>query len=193
MTDSGNLSVGVNVDTRAFQEAMSRLEDQSRSLGTTLTTSLRQAAVQGRDLEGVLKSLALRISTIALNAGLKPLESLIGNSISNLTGSFGAALGFAKGGVPGGVTPFADGGVVRSPTFFPDGSRLGLMGEAGSEAILPLSRGSDGKLGVAVDGSPHAAPIVFNVTTPDAASFRKSEAQVTTMLARAVSRGRRGL
>ena len=96
--------------------------------------------------------------------------------------------------MPAGVTPFADGGVVRSPTFFPTGGGLGVMGEAGSEAILPLARGSDGRLGVASSGAGGtAAPIVFNVSTPDAASFRKSEAQITTMLARAVGRGRRGL
>jgi hypothetical protein len=35
--------------------------------------------------------------------------------------------------------------------------------------------------------------VTFNVTTPDAASFAKSETQVTAMLARAVARGRRGL
>jgi len=58
--------------------------------------------------------------------------------------------------------------------------------------VLPLARGSDGRLGVA---SQAARPVIVtvNVTTPDADSFRKSEAQVTAMLARAVGRGRRGL
>ncbi len=66
------------------------------------------------------------------------------------------------------------------------------MGEAGAEAILPLARGPDGRLGVSAGGR---APvhIVFNVTTPDAAGFRKSEAQITGMLARAVARGARRL
>lgn len=65
--------------------------------------------------------------------------------------------GFAKGGVfDGGVQPFASGGVVNSPTFFKfasgGGFKNGLMGEAGPEAILPLKRGSDGKLGVSMNG-----------------------------------------
>jgi phage-related minor tail protein len=48
---------------------------------------------------------------------------------------------------------FANGGVVDSPTAFGyGGGRTGIMGEAGSEAILPLSRGSDGKLGVTGSG-----------------------------------------
>ncbi len=68
------------------------------------------------------------------------------------------------------------------------------MGEAGAEAILPLRRGADGALGVAMTGGENAsAPIIFNVTATDAASFRKSEGQISAMLARSVSRGRRGL
>jgi hypothetical protein len=59
--------------------------------------------------------------------------------------------GFAKGGVfnGGAVTPFATGGVVNSPTYFPmTGGRTGLMGEAGPEAIMPLARDRNGRLGV---------------------------------------------
>jgi phage-related minor tail protein len=67
------------------------------------------------------------------------------------------------------------------------------MGEAGAEAILPLARGADGRLGVAAGGTAPPVNIVFNVTTPDAASFRKSEAQITGMIARAASRGARSL
>ncbi|WP_235890740.1 phage tail tape measure protein [Pararhizobium mangrovi] len=173
---------------------MDALERRSHSLGAALTGALEAATVRGRDFESVLKSLGQRLSAIALDAGLKPLEGMIGKAAGGLAGSLGSALGFARGGVPGRVTPFAEGGVVRSPTFFPAGGDLGLMGEAGSEAILPLLRGSDGRLGVASQaGGASAPPIVVNITTPDAGSFRKSEAQVTTMLARAVHRGRRGL
>lgn len=66
--------------------------------------------------------------------------------------------GFAKGGVfdGGGVKAFASGGVVDSPTLFKFASggsfRTGVMGEAGPEAILPLKRGADGKLGVTLNG-----------------------------------------
>jgi phage-related minor tail protein len=52
-----------------------------------------------------------------------------------------------------GCTPFADGGVVGGPTCFRwQGGDVGLMGEAGAEAILPLQRGPDGRLGVAAAG-----------------------------------------
>ena len=65
---------------------------------------------------------------------------------------------FADGGVftSNGVQPFARGGVVNQPTLFPfaDGgtTRTGLMGEAGPEAIMPLSRGPSGRLGVDASG-----------------------------------------
>jgi lambda family phage tail tape measure protein len=67
--------------------------------------------------------------------------------------------GFAKGGAfdaSSGVQAFANGGIVNSPTpfKFASGGKInnGLMGEAGPEAIMPLKRGTDGKLGVAVTG-----------------------------------------
>ena len=47
-----------------------------------------------------------------------------------------------------GIVPFAYGGVVDKPTLFPFSKGTGLMGEAGPEAIMPLKRGSDGRLGV---------------------------------------------
>jgi len=65
--------------------------------------------------------------------------------------NFGAQLlGSAQGNAfgPSGVIPFANGGVVTRPTLFPFAGGTGLMGEAGAEAILPLSRGSNGNLGV---------------------------------------------
>ena len=51
-----------------------------------------------------------------------------------------------------GVQFFANGGVVGSPTMFGHSGGLGVMGEAGPEAIMPLKRGSDGKLGVSAGG-----------------------------------------
>ncbi|MCH5496332.1 phage tail tape measure protein, partial [Salmonella enterica subsp. diarizonae serovar 16:z10:e,n,x,z15] len=57
----------------------------------------------------------------------------------------------------GGVYNSADlsrysGSVVSRPTFFAFAKGAGVMGEAGPEAILPLRRGADGKLGVVAAG-----------------------------------------
>jgi phage-related minor tail protein len=70
---------------------------------------------------------------------------------------------------------------------------MGIAGEAGPEAILPLSRGADGRLGVKAEGRGAPVNITFNVTSPDADSFRRSEGQIAAMLSRAVSRGQRNL
>jgi phage-related minor tail protein len=70
---------------------------------------------------------------------------------------------------------------------------MGIAGEAGSEAILPLKRGADGKLGVSAGSGTGPVSITFNVTTPDAESFRRTETQIGAMLARAVGQGQRNL
>jgi hypothetical protein len=107
----------------------------------------------------------------------KGFESLF-KGVFNLGGSGAAA--FAKGGVlsRGQVTPFASGGVIAAPTYFPLRGGLGVMGERGAEAIVPLARGPDGRLGVRSGGEARPIAVTVNVTTPDADSFRRSEAQV---------------
>lgn len=82
---------------------------------------------------------------------------------------------FARGAVFPTIAAFAAGGaftnqVVASPTLFAfgKGGQLGLMGEAGPEAIMPLQRGPDGKLGVRNNGGDRPAPgyRIVNVFDP---------------------------
>jgi phage-related minor tail protein len=77
--------------------------------------------------------------------------------VKRMVSGITTALGFADGGAFSGgsqVQAYADGGVVGGPTFFPmSGGKTGLMGEAGPEAIMPLKRGANGKLGVQMEGS----------------------------------------
>ncbi|MCF3642639.1 phage tail tape measure protein [Rhizobium sp. TRM95111] len=175
-TDETDLAA--TADTAAqLRDVFDDLEARSRSFGAALGSALKSATVDGRGLEDVLRGLATRISDIALSAGLKPLESLLASGVSGLVG---------------GVTPFAKGGVVAAPTYFANGPGLGLMGEAGAEAILPLKRGPDGSLGVAA-GDGGGTRIVFNVTASDTRSFQRSEGQIAAMLTRAVGRGQRGI
>lgn len=179
--------VEVSADTTTFANALSELTDLSETFGSRLTGALKGAVVSGNSLKDVLRGIGLNLASLALSQGLKPLESLASSLFSSILGGLGGLLPFAKGG----VVPFASGGVVSTPTFFPAGGKLGLMGEAGPEAILPLRRGPDGSLGVAGGGGGSPVNVVFNVAAPDPAAFQKSEAQVTGMLARAVSRGLR--
>tara|TARA_R110002020_G_scaffold15617_3_gene56006 strand:+ start:2001 stop:2588 length:588 start_codon:yes stop_codon:yes gene_type:complete len=186
---------GAGFDADALEAAVARtsseLERAAERFSSTVVGGLRLAVVEGRRLDQVLASAARSISASVLKAALKPLgEALIGGS--GLGGSIlsAAAAGAVK--TAGNLLPFAEGGVIGTPATFPlGGGRTGLAGEAGPEAILPLTRGPDGRLGVtAAGGAP--VHVTMTVTTPDAESFRRSEAQVTAMLARAVGRGRRG-
>ncbi|MEX0345041.1 MAG: phage tail tape measure protein [Rhizobiaceae bacterium] len=185
MTDE--FSVEINADIRPFAVALEELEELSDRFGRQLSGSFKSAIVSGKTLKDVLRNIGSSLAEMALNQGLKPLQSLASSLFSSVVGGLAGITPYAKGG----VVPFASGGVVSAPTFFPAGGKLGLMGEAGAEAILPLQRGSDGRLGVAANGGGAAVNIVFNVAAPDPATFQKSEAQVSHMLARAVSRGLR--
>jgi len=106
---------------------------------------------------------------------------------------FSGLLGAAPGRpfATGGIKPFAAGGVIGTPTYFPMmGGGVGLAGEAGPEAIMPLKRGPDGRLGVAGSGG---NSITVQIATPDLESFRRSENYITGQIARAVARGQRSL
>ncbi|MBO1907091.1 phage tail tape measure protein [Microvirga sp. 3-52] len=117
----------------------------------------------------------------------------LGSILGSLFGAGGSA--FAQGGVlsRGMVMPLAQGGVIGAPTYFPLGRGLGVMGEQGAEAVMPLARGPDGRLGVRSGTGGRPVSVTVNVSTPDAESFRRSEAQVSAALARAVARGQRGM
>jgi phage-related minor tail protein len=176
-----------------LSKVLDGLEARSRSFGTALTSALKGAVLDGDSLIEVLQNIAYRFSSISLDVGLKPLETSVASLVSGTSNLLSGALGFSHGGVPGRVQAFASGGVVSQPTYFPMPGGAGLMGEAGSEAIMPLKRGSDGRLGVAAGDSGPAVQIIFNVQATDAQSFRKSEGQINAMLNRAVGRGRRGV
>jgi phage-related minor tail protein len=162
---------------------LGRIEDLAGSVGSTVADTLRRAILDGRSLNNLLADVSRRFADIALKAALKPIDLAISSAIGSLFSSLSPSLGS--------VTAFAQGGVINRPTYFPLGlGGTGLAGEAGPEAILPLSRGPDGRLGVAASGG---APISVQMTinAADAGSFIKAEAEVSAMLLRAVRRGAR--
>ena len=161
---------------------LDRIGDLADGVGRSLSRAFSGAILDGKSLKSVLGEVARSFSDIALKAAFKPLGNLVSGAVEGLFTATNPALS--------GVTPFARGGVLASPAYFPMQGGLGLAGEAGPEAILPLSRGSDGRLGVA--SSPGSTiNVSFNVTTSDARSFVASEAEVSAMLLRAVKRGMR--
>ena len=195
MTGSDDITVRFAADTRAMREDIERVGEVAtrvgEQLGQSLSGAFEDAVIRGESLSEVLRSLALDLSRVALNAALSPLEDAAGRALGGVLGGlFGAADGAVVAG--GRVSGFARGGVVSAPTAFPLAGGVGVMGEAGPEAILPLSRGRDGRLGVATEGTA-ARPIsvTINVSTPDAASFRRSETQIAGAVSRALARAGR--
>ncbi|MBZ0215940.1 MAG: hypothetical protein K8F25_05270 [Fimbriimonadaceae bacterium] len=192
MDASENLVVRIAADTRPIETSFNNVNDLARNFGSAITRAFSGAVIGGKSFRETLRSLGQSFSRMALSAATKPLEGLLSQGL----GSLFKTLPFARGGVIGNSmpVPFARGGVISSPTYFPLGNRqTGLAGEAGAEAILPLRRGSDGRLGVATAGGGGQTIINFNVTAQDAESFRRSESQVAAMVQRAVSRGQRNL
>lgn len=188
---SESVDIAIEVDTRQALSALNEVEVSTRGMGRALSTAFTGLVVQGKDFSSVLEQLATRLSSLALTAALKPLESGISSMFSSLSGG----LAFAKGGVvdEGRVRPFAKGGVVAAPSYFPlggGGASFGLMGEKGAEAIMPLERGSDGSLGVRMAGG-GASSVTVNVSTPDLSAFRRSDAYLSGLVARAVARAQR--
>ena len=194
-----SVAVEIAADTQQFDKAMEDLVENTRNFDKLFSSTVSRAIISGKSLEGTLRSIGQRFADLALKQALKPLEIVFGGVVGSLVGSAGKAAGFQgfeNGGVfeKASLIPFANGGLVSSPTPFNFGQRLGVMGEAGPEAVMPLRRGVDGKLGVAAAGNARGATnIVFNISTSDANSFKRSEGQITAMLARAVSRGQRNL
>lgn len=184
--------VEVTADTSPLQRELAGAARMGRQFGAALTTAFEGLTLRGKSLGDVLRSLTLSLSHMAFRAAFRPLEQGFASIFSSLL-SGGTA--FAKGGVvQGGMpVPFASGGIIASPVAFPlAGGRTGLAGERGPEAIMPLARGPDGRLGVRADAL-QPPSIILNIATPDAESFRRSETQVAAMLARAVALGQRNL
>ena len=183
-TDSGDWSAasstldGLSVKTRELTNSASAF---SRAMTQAFTSSVSG----GKALDDVLKTLALRVSNIALKAAMKPLDNALSGALSGLFSGGISTTGSSA------IQPFAAGGVISSPGYFAmPGGGLGLAGEAGPEAIMPLARGADGRLGVHGGGG---NSIHVSIATPDADSFRRSESYITGQIARAVARGQRGM
>lgn len=173
------------LDLKTTRTLLEDINSVAASATKTLSSGLASAAVNGKSFDSTLASIARSLAKLGVNAGAQALTQ---GATSGLSALISGALG---GG--GSVAPFADGGVVASPTFFAANGAVGLMGERGAEAIMPLARGPDGRLGVAMQGAGDPVAVTVNIAAQDVDSFRRSEGQITAALARAVARGRRNI
>ncbi|ANP62388.1 TPA: phage tail tape measure protein [Pseudomonas aeruginosa] len=165
-----------------FTNAFRAMEDAVATFATTGKLSFSDFA------KSILADMA-RIATRA--AASQALSSLFGgffgggnaaaqSGVDNLVSNSGL---FANGGAfAGGVQMFATGGaftnsVVSTPTAFGmSGGRMGVMGEAGPEAVMPLTRTSSGALGVrAMGGSSSQINVEVNIASDGSANVSSSQ------------------
>jgi phage-related minor tail protein len=186
-------TVTVDADLQPLQSELFKAQNYGAAFARSLSGAFESVAFKGKSLGDAIRGIGLSLSKMAFSAAFKPLEQGLASLVNTaLSGGLGA---FTGGGVAPLPIPFAKGGVIASPVAFPlSGGRSGLAGEAGAEAILPLARGADGRLGVRADGGAGSGvAVTFNITTADADSFRRSETQIAALLARAVGQGQRNL
>lgn len=195
---AASMAAAFQAELRGMQDTMLYTGREVTSMSRTIGGGLRRAfdgvVFDGMRLSDALRTVALSMADAAYNTAMRPVQNALGSVIANgMNGLLGNIMPFAKGGAiaQGRVVPFARGGVVQGPTLFPMRGATGLMGEAGPEAILPLTRGADGRLGVQAAGRSAPVQITMNITTPDAQSFQRSQSQIAAQMSRALARGRR--
>ena len=164
---SPNSDFGVMyAEQKQLNEQLKIGRDMSTDFATTFTSELRKGASAADALGSALD----RVSGTLLDMVTKQLTQKAFGSMLGMFSSGGSSGGSGGSGdlaslnpfgvsahgnafVGGTVIPFAKGGVVRRPTLFPMARGMGLMGEAGPEAVVPLARLPSGDLGIKSAGS----------------------------------------
>jgi lambda family phage tail tape measure protein len=168
------------------------VEDAIFSLVTTGKANFREFAadILKQTARMIIQQLILRTVMQAIGAiggGGAPLGFGGASDPLGAGGAFWNANGNAFG--KNNIIPYAKGGIVNSPTLFKFANggamRTGVMGEAGPEAIIPLKRGRDGKLGVSGGGG--GAPVTVNVSVDATGSQVQGNAGQGDALGRAVA------
>lgn len=196
----GDASVVTQAFDTQLRQMQTSLEVTTRDLGNLergFSGGLRRAfdgvIFDGLKLSDALTMVAKSMADTVYAAAINPVMNHVGGLLSDgVNALVSGAMPFADGAPfsQGRVMPFAQGGVISGATTFPMRGGMGLMGEAGPEAIMPLSRGSDGRLGVRAQGG-GAVTVNMNISTPDAQSFQRSQGQIAAQMARVLRHGQR--
>lgn len=139
----------------AIKDAAQRVRERVEQMKAPFQEFFTSIVTGASSVRDALSNLLAKFAEMLANQAFqmiwgeaKPWWQGTGNT--GISGWLSKILPWAQGGAfsAGRVIPFASGGIVASPTLFPLRGATGLMGEAGPEAILPLSR-IGGRLGVA--------------------------------------------
>ena len=139
------------------EEVASVIADNFGSAFMSIVDGTKTAKEAFKDMaRSIIKQL---FQILVVERMVESIKGFISPSISAAEANGGAWQGGSK------IKAYADGGVVGGPTFFPmAGGKTGLMGEAGPEAIMPLKRGANGKLGVQAEGGGSSTTVIQNNT-----------------------------
>jgi len=178
----------VEAASKRLETNTEKLKEQktvAEELGLTFTSAFEDAVASGGDFSNILKGLEQDLIKLMLRLSVtEPAMKAIsgvnwGSLASGLVSSFmgsGTPAPQAKGGVFTSPSLSAySGGVYNSPTPFRFASGAGIFGEAGPEAIMPLKRGADGKLGVASQGAGNVVVNVINNGEGQAKTEKRSD------------------
>ncbi|WP_137703184.1 phage tail tape measure protein [Marimonas lutisalis] len=203
----------------AARAAVERTQEIARGLADDITGPIKEALKSGelswQTFASAISGIAQNLANRLIDNAFKPIEDalfrafsgagtgggggLFGWLTSALGGLFGIGGTFARGGAfgqAGEITAFASGGVVSHPTVFPFARGIGLMGEAGPEAILPLRRGRGGRLGVEASGEgqgAQSATRIVNVLDPSIVGDYLATPAGERLIVNVIRRNRGGL
>lgn len=191
----GLAKIGQAVDKyrKALDEVqrLRNIQKIAEGIGSAFADAFTEITFNVKSATEAIRSFSMEVTKLIFKQLVAdPLAQSVTKGIAGFLGGIIPGLGpkSANGNVfgPGGLMAFANGGVVNGPTYFKFANGVGLMGEAGPEAIMPLKRGRDGKLGVESNGSNKTTVVNFNVTTPNADSFRRNRQQLLSEARRAL-------
>jgi hypothetical protein len=186
-------AISGEVYTRAIEDLNAKFDPFTKlvaSVASTVENELNSAfasVLKGTaDLGDALLSFASNVlAKVAQDFFAQQFAAPISAGISGLFGGGAGAGGTGSLGLP---MPFAKGGVVSGATVFPFANGIGLMGEAGPEAIMPLSRGADGKLGVAAANGNSAPKVTINnYSGQEATASSDSAGNIVVEIGRAIA------
>jgi len=164
---------------RLTEEQLERLQTVAEGVGDAFGHAFESIIFDAKSAREAVEDLVRSITRLVFQ---QVVTQTISRAISGAIMRPAAAGAYGLVLDAGNVVPFAAGGIVSGPTRFPmSGGRTGLMGENGPEAVMPLERGPDGKLGVQGGGQ---TIVKMTVNTPDADSFRRSQTQIMRELRR---------